>query len=154
MKACKLILSNVAVLFLFGCGGDDSGSSTVSPPVSNQEEPVIVETGVTSGITENLVVPEDFDFSSESEVAIELTVASNQLNRGFLSVYTDKREGVVDYNSQVIRTPVQSGQTFESVIMLPNHSDSIWVEVWYPTDLDSTIKQNVEVVDGVAKAQL
>jgi len=154
MKACKLLFSSAAVLFLFGCGGGDSGSGSVAPPVSTQEAPVVVDTGVTSGITENLVVPDDFDFSSESEVAIELTVASNQLNRGYLSVYTDSREGVVDYTSQIIRAPVKSGQTFDSVIMLPNHSDSIWVEVWYPTDLDSTIKQRVAVVDGVAKAQL
>ena len=145
MKIHNWIVSVLAILFVFGCGGgDDSGSST--PPVTEDESPSV--------ITANLVVPEDFDFKSEREVKVELSVVNREYERGFLSVYTDVSDGTVDYTSQVIRTPVKNGDSYNGVVMLPNHQTAIWVEVWYPEDLDAVIKQKVDVVDGVASAQL
>ncbi|MDK9757313.1 hypothetical protein KIV40_18405 [Vibrio sp. D173a] len=149
MKIRNWIVSVLAILFVFGCGGgDDSGSGSSTPPagVTQDEKP--------TGITANLVVPEDFDFKSEREVKVELSVANSQYSRGFLSVYTDMSDGTVDYNSQVIRTPVTNGESYNGVVMLPNHQTAIWVEVWYPEDLDAVIKKKVDVVDGVASAQL
>ncbi|EDP59961.1 hypothetical protein [Vibrio sp. AND4] len=171
MKIRNWIVSVLAILFVFGCGGgDDSGSDSSTPPVSvTQDDEEQAENGeqqtgdedqaqdedvAPTGITANLVVPEDFDFKSEREVKVELSVANSQYTRGFLSVYTDIVDGEVDYNSQVIRAPVTSGKPYEGVLMLPNHKQAIWVEVWYPEDIGAVIKQQVDVIDGVASAQL
>ena len=169
MKIRNWIVSVLAILFVFGCGGgDDSGSGSSTPPagvtqdddqVENddqqpQEDDDQAQDEKPTGITANLSVPVDFDFKSEREVKVELSVANSQYSRGFLSVYTDMSDGTVDYNSQVIRTPVTNGESYNGVVMLPNHQTAIWVEVWYPEDLDAVIKKKVDVVDGVASAQL
>ena len=103
MKIRNWIVSVLAILFVFGCGGgDDSGSGSSTPPagvtqdddqVENddqqpQEDDDQAQDEKPTGITANLVVPEDFDFKSEREVKVELSVANSQYSRGFLSVYT------------------------------------------------------------------
>ncbi|MEZ8412055.1 hypothetical protein AB6C71_04805 [Vibrio splendidus] len=138
MKTIKLILSSVSLVFLSACGG--GGSSSASAPSSSaaQQAQKSIE----------LVVPEGFDFSTEREVVVNVDVGSSQSSRGFMSIYTDFNGDVVDYTSQVLRTPINEDIDFSTTLLLPNHVDKVWVEVWYPSAMGSEVKRLVDINNG------
>ena len=141
MKTIKLILSSVSLVFLSACGGGGGGgSSSASAPSSSaaQQAQKSIE----------LVVPEGFDFSTEREVVVNVDVGSSQSSRGFMSIYTDFNGEVVDYTSQVLRTPINEDIDFSTTLLLPNHVDKVWVEVWYPSAMGSEIKRLVDINNG------
>jgi len=141
MKTIKLILSSVSLVFLSACGGGGGGgSSSASAPSSSaaQQAQKSIE----------LVVPEGFDFSTEREVVVSVDVASSQSSRGFMSIYTDFNGDVVDYTSQVLRTPINEDIDFSTTLLLPNHVDKVWVEVWYPSAMGSEVKRLVDINNG------
>ena len=141
MKTIKLILSSVSLVFLSACGGGGGGgSSSASAPSSSaaQQAQKSIE----------LVVPEGFDFSTEREVVVSVDVASSQSSRGFMSIYTDFNGEVVDYTSQVLRTPINEDIDFSTTLLLPNHVDKVWVEVWYPSAMGSEVKRLVDINNG------
>lgn len=141
MKTIKLMLSSVSLVFLSACGGGGGGgSSSASAPSSSaaQQAQKSIE----------LVVPEGFDFSTEREVVVTVDVASSQSSRGFMSIYTDFNGEVVDYTSQVLRTPINEDIDFSTTLLLPNHVDKVWVEVWYPSAMGSEVKRLVDINNG------
>ena len=141
MKTIKLMLSSVSLVFLSACGGGGGGgSSSASAPSSSaaQQAQKSIE----------LVVPEGFDFSTEREVVVSVDVASSQSSRGFMSIYTDFNGEVVDYTSQVLRTPINEDIDFSTTLLLPNHVDRVWVEVWYPSAMGSEVKRLVDIENG------
>ncbi len=71
-----------------------------------------------------------------------------------MSIYTEFNEGAVDYTSQIILTPMNDSTEFKSSMMLPNHVDKVWVEIWYPSALGSEIKQMIDIVDNTVVATL
>ncbi|MDH5885408.1 hypothetical protein [Vibrio splendidus] len=141
MKTIKLMLSSVSLVFLSACGGGGGGgSSSASAPSSSaaQQAQKSIE----------LVVPEGFDFSTEREVVVNVDVGSSQSSRGFMSIYTDFNGDVVDYTSQVLRTPINEDIDFSTTLLLPNHVDRVWVEVWYPSAMGSEVKRLVDIENG------
>ncbi|MBO7911294.1 MULTISPECIES: hypothetical protein [Vibrio] len=141
MKTIKLMLSSVSLVFLSACGGGGGGgSSSASAPSSSaaQQAQKSIE----------LVVPEGFDFSTEREVVVNVDVGSSQSSRGFMSIYTDFNGDVVDYTSQVLRTPINEDIDFSTTLLLPNHVDKVWVEVWYPSAMGSEVKRLVDINNG------
>ncbi|MFI3276593.1 hypothetical protein [Vibrio sp.] len=140
MKLTKLMLSSVTIVFLTACGGggDGGGSGSASAPTSTQQSVKTVE----------LSVPEGFDFSTEREVKVNVDVASSQSPRGFMSVYTQFNGDVVDYTSQVLRVPINEDIDFSTTLLLPNHVEKVWVEVWYPSAMGSEVKRSVDVENG------
>lgn len=154
MKTINLLLSIAGISLLSACGGSDSGGS--SSDTDNSAPSTVSEAaGEVNGVsTSELSAPEGFKFSTEREVAFNLSVANSQSERGFMSVYTEFNEGVVDYTSQIIVTPMNDQTIFESNIMLPNHVDKVWVEVWYPSAIGSEISASVDIVDNTASAVL
>ena len=155
MKNINLLLSIVTLTFLSACdsGGDggSSGSSTPGSTPSNVSAIPETQVGVS---TSELSAPEGFSFSTEREVSFNLSVASSQSERGFMSIYTEFNEGIVDYTSQIILTPMNDTTEFTTNVMLPNHVDKIWVEVWYPSALGNEIKTSVDIVGNTANAIL
>ncbi|PTO89090.1 hypothetical protein CWN98_06530 [Vibrio splendidus] len=161
MNTTKLMLSSVTLVFLTACGGGGGGGggsttstpSSVAPPSS---APAGVSNTVTSSVTPvqqalksvELSVPEGFDFSTEREVVVSVDVASSQSSRGFMSIYTDFNGEVVDYTSQVLRTPINEDIDFSTTLLLPNHVDRVWVEVWYPSAMGSEVKRLVDIENG------
>ena len=141
MKTIKLMLSSVSLVFLSAWGGGGGGgSSSASAPSSSaaQQAQKSIE----------LVVPEGFDFSTEREVVVNVDVGSSQSSRGFMSIYTDFNGDVVDYTSQVLRTPINEDIDFSTTLLLPNHVDKVWVEVWYPSAMGSEVKRLVDINNG------
>ncbi|GGJ00312.1 lipoprotein [Shewanella hanedai] len=162
MKTINLLLSTVTLVLLSACGGggEESTPEVVSPPPVTTP-PVVtppVTTTPDSGggpvNTSDLLIPDGFDFTTEREVSFNLSVASSQTERGFMSVYTEFNNGVVDYNSQIIRTPMNAGVEFKSNIMVPNHLDKVWVEIWYPAAIGTEVKKQLDIVNGVVNAVL
>ncbi|MBB1313041.1 hypothetical protein [Aliivibrio sp. SR45-2] len=155
MKNINLLLSIVTLTFLSACdsGGDggSSGSSTPGSTPSNVSAIPETQVGVS---TSELSAPEGFSFSTEREVSFNLSVASSQSDRGFMSIYTEFNEGIVDHTSQIILTPMNDTTEFTTNVMLPNHVDKIWVEVWYPSALGNEIKTSVDIVDNTVNAIL
>ncbi|OCH13689.1 hypothetical protein A6E05_05125 [Aliivibrio sp. 1S165] len=149
MKKINLLLSIAGISLLSACGGSDSGGS------SNNDSSVPSSVSVANGIrTSELSAPEGFAFSTEREVTFNLSVANSQSERGFMSIYTEFNEGVVDYTSQIIVTPMNDQTVFESIITLPNHVDKVWIEVWYPSAIGSKISSSVDIVDNNVSAVL
>lgn len=155
MKNINLLLSIVTLTFLSACdsggGGGSSGSSTPDSTPSNISATPETQVGVS---TSELSAPEGFSFSTEREVSFNLSVASSQSDRGFMSIYTEFNEGIVDHTSQIILTPMNDTTEFTTNVMLPNHVDKIWVEVWYPSALGNEIKTSVDIVDNTVNAIL
>jgi hypothetical protein len=159
MNTTKLMLSSVTLVFLTACGGGGGGGgsttsspSSVAPPSS---DPVGGSNTVTSSVAPaqalksvELSVPEGFDFSTEREVVVTVDVASSQSSRGFMSIYTDFNGEVIDYTSQVLRTPVNEDIDFSTTLLIPNHVDKVWVEVWYPSAIGSEVKRLVDINNG------
>ncbi|UPR58873.1 hypothetical protein ITG10_24205 [Vibrio sp. ED004] len=140
MKLIKLMLSSVTIVFLTACGGggDGGGSGSASAPTSTQQSVKTVE----------LSVPEGFDFSTEREVKVTVDVATSQSSRGFMSLYTQFNGDVVDYTSQVLRVPINEDIDFSTTLLLPNHVEKVWVEVWYPSAMGNEVKRSVDVENG------
>ena len=161
MNTTKLMLSSVTLVFLTACGGGGGGGggSTTSTP-SSVAPPSSAPAGVSNAVTSSvapvqqalksveLSVPEGFDFSTEREVVVSVDVASSQSSRGFMSIYTDFNGDVVDYTSQVLRTPINEDIDFSTTLLLPNHVDKVWVEVWYPSAMGSEVKRLVDINNG------
>lgn len=163
MKLSKLMLSSVTLVFLAACGGGGGGGgSTTSAPSSvppaddsSSGNSSSANNTVTSSVAPaaqvlssvELTIPEGFDFSTEREVAVTVDVASSQSSRGFMSLYTEFDGDVVDYTSQVLRMPINEDTDFSTTLMLPNHVDKVWVEVWYPSALGSEVKSSFTIED-------
>ena len=162
MKLSKLMLSSVTLTFLAACGGGGGGGgSTTSapssvPPADDSSSGDTSSAGnntVTSSVVPEeqvlrsveLTIPEGFDFSTEREVAVTVDVASSQSSRGFMSLYTEFDGDVVDYTSQVLRTPINENTDFSTTLLLPNHVDKVWVEGWYPSALGSEMKGSFNI---------
>ncbi len=154
MKLSKLMLSSVTLTFLAACGGGGGGGgSTTSAPSSvppaddsssgNTSPAVAPEAQVLRAV--ELTIPEGFDFSTEREVAVTVDVASSQSSRGFMSLYTTFEGDVVDYTSQVLRMPINEDTDLSTTLLLPNHIDKVWVEVWYPSALGSEVKSSFNI---------
>ena len=154
MKLSKLMLSSVTLTFLAACGGGGGGGgSTTSAPSSvppaddsssgNTSPAVAPEAQVLRAV--ELTIPEGFDFSTEREVAVTVDVASSQSSRGFMSLYTGFEGDVVDYTSQVLRMPINEDTDLSTTLLLPNHIDKVWVEVWYPSALGSEVKSSFNI---------
>lgn len=161
MKLSKLMLSSVTLVFLAACGGGGGGGgSTTSAPSSvppaddsSSGNSSSANNTVTSSIAPaaqvlssvELTIPEGFDFSTEREVAVTVDVASSQSSRGYLSLYTEFDGDVVDYSSQVLRMPINEDTDFSTTLLLPNHVDKVWVEVWYPSALGSEVRNSYSI---------
>ncbi|EDK29994.1 hypothetical protein VSWAT3_26176 [Vibrionales bacterium SWAT-3] len=161
MKLSKLMLSSVTLAFLAACGGGGGGGgSTTSAPSSvppaddsSSGNSSSANNTVTSSVAPaaqvlssvELTIPEGFDFSTEREVAVTVDVASSQSSRGFMSLYTEFDGDVVDYTSQVLRMPINEDTDFSTTLLLPNHVDKVWVEVWYPSALGSEVKSSFNI---------
>ncbi|MFM2644027.1 hypothetical protein AAFX33_23035 [Vibrio chagasii] len=161
MKLSKLMLSSVTLAFLAACGGggggggsttsapssvppaDDSSSGNSSSANNTVTSSVAPEAQVLSSV--ELTIPEGFDFSTEREVAVTVDVASSQSSRGFMSLYTEFDGDVVDYTSQVLRMPINEDTDFSTTLLLPNHVDKVWVEVWYPSALGSEVRNSYSI---------
>ncbi|MEZ8019682.1 hypothetical protein AB4277_20665 [Vibrio splendidus] len=138
MKTIKLILSGVTLVFLSACGGGGGGGS------SSSSSPSSVPTSQSLKSVE-LSIPEGFDFSTEREVKVTVDVVSSQSTRGFMSIYTEFNGDVVDYTSQVLRSPINEDIEFSTTLLLPNHVEKVWVEVWYPSAMGSEVKRSVDI---------
>ncbi|MEZ9763961.1 hypothetical protein AB4278_13765 [Vibrio splendidus] len=138
MKTIKLILSGVTLVFLSACGGGGGGGS------SSSSSPSSVPTSQSLKSVE-LSIPEGFDFSTEREVKVTVDVVSSQSTRGFMSIYTEFNGDVVDYSSQVLRSPINEDIEFSTTLLLPNHVEKVWVEVWYPSAMGSEVKRSVDI---------
>ncbi|MEZ9701436.1 hypothetical protein AB4455_01785 [Vibrio sp. 10N.261.46.E12] len=159
MKLTNLMLTSVTVIFLTACGGGGGGGSTASTPSSvappsngpsSGNRTTVSNTTVTSSVAPamksvELSIPEGFDFSTEREVKVTVDVASSQSSRGFMSLYTDFNDDVVDYTSQVLRVPINDSSDFSTTLLLPNHVDKVWVEVWYPSAMGSEVKRSIDI---------
>ncbi len=160
MKLSKLMLSGVTLVFLTACGGGGGGGgggSTASAPSSvppaDDSSSGTGNNTVTSSVAPaaqvlksvELTIPEGFDFSTEREVVVTVDVASSQSSRGFMSLYTEFEGDVVDYTSQVLRMPINEDTDFSTTLLLPNHVDKVWVEVWYPSALGSEVKSSYNI---------
>jgi hypothetical protein len=158
MKLSKLMLSSVTLVFLAACGGGGGGGgSTASAPSSvppaDDSSSGTGNNTVTSSVAPaaqvlksvELTIPEGFDFSTEREVVVTVDVASSQSSRGFMSLYTEFEGDVVDYTSQVLRMPINEDTDFSTTLLLPNHVDKVWVEVWYPSALGSEVKSSFSI---------
>ncbi|NOH34648.1 hypothetical protein [Vibrio chagasii] len=158
MKLSKLMLSSVTLVFLAACGGGGGGGgSTASAPSSvppaDDSSSGTGNNTVTSSVAPaaqvlksvELTIPEGFDFSTEREVVVTVDVASSQSSRGFMSLYTEFEGEVVDYTSQVLRMPINEDTDFSTTLLLPNHVDKVWVEVWYPSALGSEVKSSFSI---------
>ena len=165
MKLSKLMLSSVTLVFLAACGGGGGGGGSTTtapssvPPADDSSSSNTSSAGnttVTSSVAPaahvlrsvELTIPEGFDFSTEREVAVTVDVASSQSSRGFMSLYTEFDGDVVDYTSQVLRMPINEDTDFSTTLLLPNHVDKVWVEVWYPSALGSEVKSSYNVENG------
>ncbi|MEZ9398586.1 hypothetical protein AB4393_24550 [Vibrio splendidus] len=135
MKTIKLILSGVTLVFLSACGGGGGSSSSSPSSVPTSQSLKSVE----------LSIPEGFDFSTEREVKVTVDVVSSQSTRGFMSIYTEFNGDVVDYSSQVLRSPINEDIEFSTTLLLPNHVEKVWVEVWYPSAMGSEVKRSVDI---------
>ncbi|MFS1492113.1 hypothetical protein BCT96_003260 [Vibrio splendidus] len=140
MKTIKLILSGVALVFLSACGGGGGGGGGSS----SSSSPSSVPTSQSLKSVE-LSIPEGFDFSTEREVKVTVDVVSSQSTRGFMSIYTEFNGDVVDYSSQVLRSPINEDIEFSTTLLLPNHVEKVWVEVWYPSAMGSEVKRSVDI---------
>ena len=138
MKTIKLILSGVTLVFLSACGGGGGGGG------SSSSSPSSVPTSQSLKSVE-LSIPEGFDFSTEREVKVTVDVVSSQSTRGFMSIYTEFNGDVVDYTSQVLRSPINEDIEFSTTLLLPNHVEKVWVEVWYPSAMGSEVKRSVDI---------
>ncbi|MEO9495280.1 hypothetical protein [Vibrio splendidus] len=160
MNTTKLMLSSVTLVFLTACGGGGGGGGSTTSTPSSVAPPSSAPAGVSNAVTSSvapvqqalksveLSVPEGFDFSTEREVVVSVDVASSQSSRGFMSIYTDFNGDVVDYTSQVLRTPINEDIDFSTTLLLPNHVDKVWVEVWYPSAMGSEVKRLVDINNG------
>jgi hypothetical protein len=166
MKKINLLLSILTITFLSAC---DSGTTSTAAPNTAAPSTATPSTAApstttpstgSSNLKENIIntsdlsAPEGFDFTSERIVDITLSVASSQNERGFMSIYTESKEGKVDSKTQIVLTPMNDKTEFRSSVMLPNHVNKIWVEVWYPDALGTEIKASVDIVDDTASAIL
>ncbi|MEZ9337358.1 hypothetical protein AB4176_05685 [Vibrio splendidus] len=157
MKTIKLILSGVTLVFLSACGGGGGGGGSTASSPSSVAPPSNAPSGGSTAVTSasvpaqqslksvELSIPEDFDFSTEREVSVKVDVASSQSTRGFLSIYTEFNGDVVDYTSQVLRSPINEDIEFSTTLLLPNHVEKVWVEVWYPSAMGSEVKRSVDI---------
>lgn len=156
MKLSKLMLSSVTLVFLAACGGGGGGSTTSAPssvPPADDSSSSTGNNTVTSSVAPaaqvlksvELSIPEGFDFSTEREVVVTVDVASSQSSRGFMSLYTEFEGEVVDYTSQVLRMPINEDTDFSTTLLMPNHVDKVWVEVWYPSALGSEVKSSFNI---------
>lgn len=156
MKKINLLLSILTITFLSAC---DSGTTSTTTPNTAAPSTPTPSTG-SSNVKENTIntsdlsAPEGFNFTTERIVDITLSVASSQNERGFMSVYTESKKGEVDSKTQIVLTPMNDKTEFRSSVMLPNHVNKIWVEVWYPDALGTEIKASVDIVDDTANAIL
>ncbi|MDH5927193.1 MULTISPECIES: hypothetical protein [Vibrio] len=159
MNTTKLMLSSVTLVFLTACGGGGGGGGSTTSSPSSVAPPSSAPAGGSNAVTSSvapaqalksveLSVPEGFDFSTEREVVVTVDVASSQSSRGFMSIYTDFNGEVVDYTSQVLRTPINEDIDFSTTLLLPNHVDKVWVEVWYPSAMGSEVKRLVDINNG------
>ncbi|WP_375320405.1 hypothetical protein [Aliivibrio logei] len=154
MKHIHLLLGITALTFLAACSDSSSGSSSGGGAAPGTDSAVPAAEGVNGIKTSELSIPEGFTFSTEREVSITLSVASSQSERGFMSLYSEFKDGVVDHTSQFIITPMNDETEFQTSVMLPNHVDKIWVEVWYPSAVGHEITQSVDIVDNTINAIL
>ena len=138
MKLTKLTLSSVTLVFLAACGGGGGGNNIVTSSVAPAAQ-------VLSSV--ELTIPEGFDFSTEREVAVTVDIASSQSSRGFMSLYTEFDGDVVDYTSQVLRMPINEDTDFSTTLLLPNHVDKVWIEVWYPSALGNEVRSSYSIVN-------
>jgi hypothetical protein len=159
MKTIKLILSGVTLMFLSACGGGGGGGSSASSPssvVPPSNTPASGSTAVTSASVPTqqslksveLSIPEGFDFSTEREVSVKVDVASSQSTRGFMTIYTEFNGDVVDYTSQVLRSPINEDIEYSTTLLIPNHVQKVWVEIWYPSAIGSEVKRSVDIVNN------
>ncbi|NOJ02442.1 hypothetical protein F0236_01615 [Vibrio splendidus] len=135
MNTIKLMLSSVTLAFLTACGGGGGSSSSSPSSVTASQSLKSVE----------LSIPEGFDFSTEREVTVSVDVASSQSTRGFMSIYIEFNGEVADYTSQVLRSPINEGIDFSTTLLLPNHVEKVWVEVWYPSAMGSEVKRSIDI---------
>ncbi|MDD9156758.1 hypothetical protein PVK64_11290 [Aliivibrio sp. S4TY2] len=151
MKRINLLLSIAALVFITACS--DSGSGSSSPGSTAPSSSATPDTN--DGIrTSELSIPEGFNFATEREVSITLSVANSQSERGFMSLYSEFNESAVDYTSQFILTPMNDQTELKTTVMLPNHVNKIWVEVWYPSALGSEITQSIDIVNNTVNTVL
>ncbi|MDD9194311.1 hypothetical protein PVK62_00485 [Aliivibrio sp. S3MY1] len=151
MKRINLLLSIAALVVITACSDSGSGSSSPGSTAPSSSATPDTKDGIR---TSELSIPEGFNFATEREVSITLSVANSQSDRGFMSLYSEFNEGTVDYTSQFILTPMNDKTELKTTVMLPNHVDKIWVEVWYPSALGHEITQSIDIVNNTVNKVL
>ncbi|WP_417347706.1 hypothetical protein [Ferrimonas sp.] len=123
---------NVAVLTLFlcACGGGGGGGSAPAP-----ETPAAPDTPAPPAApqtTADLVASPQMDFSSSSEVAINVSVEPGR--SAYVALYSQFEEEsggyLPDYQQRLAAGVTDAGQ-FEVLLMAANEQQQLLVEVWY-----------------------
>ena len=115
----NLIISSILLLGLTACGGGGGSSNTKS-------EPEI--------LPKDIVVSDNFDFSTSRKIAIDLNLAEAKDKEAHLSVCTEYtkngNEYDINYESCVIRTVLDSG-VINTSLEVTNDAASVIAVVWF-----------------------
>ncbi|ARV75671.1 hypothetical protein [Vibrio campbellii] len=121
-----LFIFPLALLLLFGCGGEDQNqSSAPSYPTSDEEEIKF----------DDLTVEDGYDYNPVKSQSLVVDISSLSTERAHISVYTQFEETSQgnykpDYQSQIISRALQSGMTELNFSVADSQLDFL-AEIWF-----------------------
>ncbi|MEZ9516426.1 hypothetical protein AB4359_03850 [Vibrio splendidus] len=152
MKKSLAVILAVTPLVLVGCGGGGGGggSSASTPSTSAPSAPATPSTPVTatpspspstsavatqSYTMSDLVVPDEFDYSSVEQFDLDIDISNISTDRSFVTVYSrfstrDDATLKPDYSSKVIAGSLDNG-VFASNFAAPVNHEALLIEIWF-----------------------
>ena len=151
MKKSLAVILAVTPLVLVGCGGGGGGGSSASTPsTSAPSAPATPSTPVTatpspspatsaiaaqSYTMSDLVVPDEFDYSSVEQFDLDIDISNISTDRSFVTVYSrfstrDDATLKPDYSSKVIAGSLDNG-VFASNFAAPVNHEALLIEIWF-----------------------
>ena len=123
-------VTNIMCAFLMvGCGG--GGGSESSQPVATAQPPS-AGTGTTPPEpikTQDLVASQEFDFSTQTELVIDVSLPE-LTQRSFLNVcYSEPTSERIDYNNCVLRVALLDG-TLRKTVTLNQANQTLLADIW------------------------
>ncbi len=165
MSRVSVFINSALLVLISGCGGssEDMGTSQVVQDDSQQttEETtnatIAIEEDETSSETlrsiEELIIPDDFRFSTSRKVSLEVSVSRFEEKRAFLSVYSRYSElesglMIPDYDSLLLRDELIGGSINDS-LTVTNDIDNLLLQIW-STDMSD---EPLVAVKAIKKTQ-
>jgi len=149
LTPCALAISALLV----GCGGGEGGGASAPPSTPT---PALYGEALEEAETAELVAQKGFNFGTDYQVDVSLSVAEPAGAEGYLSLYTefDAASGRPDYASRIVLSTLDNQGGYNHSMRLPNHVTQVWAEVWYRDAPTKPLKQMLTVSNGVINETL